>query len=75
MRISYLDTWKGMEEAVRLGLAKSIGVSNFNEKQIQEIYENAVIKPVVNQVEVRPTVEIHAGTYLVQTTVQCLSNK
>ncbi|XP_023943994.2 aldo-keto reductase AKR2E4 [Bicyclus anynana] len=53
--ISYLETWKGMEKTVELGLAKSIGVSNFNEKQIQEIYDNAVIKPVVNQVEINPT--------------------
>ncbi|CAH2235943.1 jg24488 [Pararge aegeria aegeria] len=57
--ISYLETWKGMEEAVKLGLAKSIGVSNFNEKQIQEVHNKAVIKPVVNQFEINPTLTQH----------------
>jgi diketogulonate reductase-like aldo/keto reductase len=46
----YVDTWKGMEECVKLGLAKSIGVSNFNSRQIQRILDIATIKPVANQV-------------------------
>jgi aldehyde reductase len=46
----YVDTWKGMEECVKLGLAKSIGLSNFNSKQIQRVLDIATIKPVVNQV-------------------------
>ena len=45
-----IETWKGMEDAVRLGLAKSIGVSNFNVNQLSKILRNATIKPVVNQV-------------------------
>lgn len=50
----YLDTWKEMEKCVELGLAKSIGVSNFNSKQLQRLLEHANIKPVTNQVEVHP---------------------
>jgi len=46
----YLDTWKGMEECVRLGLTKSIGVSNFNSEQLTRLLEVATIKPVTNQV-------------------------
>jgi diketogulonate reductase-like aldo/keto reductase len=46
----YVDTWKGMEECVKLGLAKSIGLSNFNSGQIQRILDAATIEPVVNQV-------------------------
>lgn len=34
-----------MEEQVRLGRTKSIGLSNFNEDQILTIWENAQIKP------------------------------
>lgn len=41
-----------MEQAVNLGLAKSIGVSNFNEEQLERLYNHANIKPTVNQVEV-----------------------
>lgn len=51
---SYIDTWKAMEQCVQLGLTKSIGVSNFNIKQIKDILEIATIKPVVNQVENHP---------------------
>lgn len=50
--IDYLDTWKGMEEAKALGLAKSIGVSNFNEEQVDRVIENSQVKPAVNQIEV-----------------------
>lgn len=39
-----------MEELVETGLTKSIGVSNFNKKQIENILSAAKIKPVNNQV-------------------------
>lgn len=57
--IDYIETWKGMEEAVKLGLTKSIGVSNFNEEQLKRILDNASVKPVVNQVEINPTLTQH----------------
>lgn len=43
-----------MEECVNLGLAKSIGISNFNAEQIDRLLKNCKIKPVCNQVEVNP---------------------
>ncbi|XP_025416861.1 1,5-anhydro-D-fructose reductase-like [Sipha flava] len=51
---SYLDTWKSMERCVQLGLTKSIGISNFNMKQVKDILGIATIIPVVNQVENHP---------------------
>ncbi len=45
------DTWKQMEELVRLGLTKSIGVSNFNKRQIEDILKIATIPPANNQVK------------------------
>jgi hypothetical protein len=48
--VDYVDTWKAMEECVRLGLTKSIGLSNFNSEQIQRVLDIATIRPVVNQV-------------------------
>jgi diketogulonate reductase-like aldo/keto reductase len=48
--VDYVDTWKAMEECVKLGLTKSIGLSNFNSQQIQRVLDTATIKPVVNQV-------------------------
>ncbi|XP_076241670.1 aldo-keto reductase 1B-like [Calliopsis andreniformis] len=50
----YLDTWRGMEECVKLGLTKSIGLSNFNSQQIDRVLSIAEIKPVMNQIECHP---------------------
>ncbi|RLU19894.1 hypothetical protein DMN91_008453 [Ooceraea biroi] len=50
----YLETWRGMEECVRLGLTRSIGLSNFNSVQIDRVLSIAQIKPVTNQVECHP---------------------
>ncbi|KAG5683456.1 hypothetical protein PVAND_012735 [Polypedilum vanderplanki] len=49
-----LDTYRAMEELVDAGLTKSIGISNFNIKQIDYITKNARIQPVTNQVECHP---------------------
>ncbi|XP_023311655.1 alcohol dehydrogenase [NADP(+)]-like isoform X2 [Anoplophora glabripennis] len=46
-----VETWKVMEQQVKDGLTKAIGLSNFNAAQINKIYENAEIKPAVLQVE------------------------
>lgn len=52
--VDYLDTWGAMEAVLAAGLTKSIGVSNFNESQMQRIIDNSKTKPVVNQVEIHP---------------------
>ncbi|KAL0272490.1 UNVERIFIED_CONTAM: hypothetical protein PYX00_005435 [Menopon gallinae] len=52
--VDYVDTWKAMEECVRKGLTKSIGLSNFNSEQVERVMKAATIKPVVNQVECHP---------------------
>lgn len=36
----YLDTWRAMEDLVDAGVTKSIGVSNFNARQIDRIVAN-----------------------------------
>lgn len=48
--VSIEETWRGMEKCVEKGLAKSIGVSNFNSGQIKRILDCAKIKPVNLQV-------------------------
>lgn len=42
-----------MEEQVKKGRTKSIGLSNFNEKQVLDIWENAQIKPSNLQVSLK----------------------
>lgn len=52
--VDFVDTWKALEECVKEGLTRSIGLSNFNSQQIDRILAVAEIKPVVNQVECHP---------------------
>ena len=52
--VDFIETWRGMEHCVRLGLVRSIGVSNFNSSQLQRILDRCSIKPVVNQIECHP---------------------
>ncbi|KAJ8970468.1 hypothetical protein NQ317_009442 [Molorchus minor] len=49
--VDYVDTWKAMEEVQKKGLTKSIGISNFNSKQVERLLKHASIVPVTNQVE------------------------
>ncbi|ESW17609.1 hypothetical protein PHAVU_007G253700 [Phaseolus vulgaris] len=46
--------WTAMEECQKLGLAKSIGVSNFTCKKLEDLLSFATIPPSVNQVEMNP---------------------
>lgn len=49
--IDHLDTWRAMEKVFKSGKAKAIGLSNFNEEQIQNIIDHATVKPHNLQVE------------------------
>jgi len=53
--VHYTDTYKAMEALVATGKVKSIGLSNFNVEQAQNILHMCKIKPVCNQVEISPT--------------------
>src|SRR5271169_3895381 len=46
--------WPGMERARELGYARSIGVSNFDVVQLDEVLGSATIPPAVNQVQLSP---------------------
>lgn len=51
----YFCAWRAMEEAYRKGLLKAIGVSNFYPNILTNFCEIVDIKPMVNQVELHPT--------------------
>jgi len=48
------DTWEVMEDCVRQGKVRSIGVSNFNRHHLDDLLAYAKIRPVINQIEVHP---------------------
>merc|ERR1712154_663920 len=47
-------SWRALEMAQRLGLVRSIGVSNFGKADLEGLLENASVVPAVNQIEVHP---------------------
>ncbi|KAJ9187591.1 hypothetical protein P3X46_003029 [Hevea brasiliensis] len=52
--MDFKGVWRAMEECQKIGLTKSIGVSNFSCKKLSEILSIAEIPPAVNQVEINP---------------------
>lgn len=50
----YLGAYKAMEEAKKEGKVRSLGLSNFEGKPLQEVLAHAEIKPSVLQVEAHP---------------------
>jgi diketogulonate reductase-like aldo/keto reductase len=44
-----LKVWKGMEEAHKAGLTKSIGVSNHRVRDLEVIIAGGTVIPAVNQ--------------------------
>jgi diketogulonate reductase-like aldo/keto reductase len=46
-----LDTYRALEEAYNEGKVRTIGLSNFNAPQVQEIIDHASVKPTVDQIE------------------------
>lgn len=49
-----LSLFQEMEKLVDTGLVRSIGISNFNSVQVQQVWDSARIKPSVLQIEVHP---------------------
>jgi diketogulonate reductase-like aldo/keto reductase len=48
------DMWRAFVEAQQSGLAREIGVSNFDAALIDEVSESAGVQPAVNQIEWSP---------------------
>lgn len=49
-----LDSWRALEKLKAEGNVRSIGVSNFTVKHLQELLKVAKLRPDVNQVELHP---------------------
>lgn len=53
-RIPIAETWGAMEELVRAGLVKQIGVCNFGTSLLRDLLSSARVRPSVLQVELHP---------------------
>jgi len=50
----YVATWRAMEEVYEAGLARSIGVSNFQPHHLRKLHAETSVRPAVNQIELHP---------------------
>ncbi|PZT54627.1 aldo/keto reductase [Paenibacillus silvae] len=50
----YKGAWKAMEQLYAAGRIRAIGVSNFQIHHLQDLMQDAQVKPMVNQVEFHP---------------------
>jgi amidase len=53
-KVDILETWWAMEELVREGLVRQIGISNFNQPQVERLLEYSSIPPSVHEFESHP---------------------
>ncbi|KAF5364068.1 hypothetical protein D9756_000164 [Leucocoprinus leucothites] len=51
---TFVETYKEMEKLLETGKVKSIGVSNFSIKTLEELLPHVKVVPAVNQVEAHP---------------------
>lgn len=50
----YVDAYRALVECRERGLVRSVGVSNFTEKQLADVIEATGVTPVLSQVELHP---------------------
>ncbi len=53
----YVETWKAFVDLREQGLARSIGVSNFQPSHLERIIDETGVTPTVNQVELHPRLQ------------------
>eukprot|EP00696_Hemimastix_kukwesjijk_P010235 gnl/Hemi2/22867_TR7653_c0_g1_i1.p1 gnl/Hemi2/22867_TR7653_c0_g1~~gnl/Hemi2/22867_TR7653_c0_g1_i1.p1 ORF type:complete len:282 (+),score=67.74 gnl/Hemi2/22867_TR7653_c0_g1_i1:83-928(+) len=49
-----LESWRALEQLLQEGKCRSIGVSNYGVRHLQELFANSTVKPAVNQIELSP---------------------
>jgi 2,5-diketo-D-gluconate reductase A len=60
LRDHYVESWLALEELHHQGLARAIGVSNFEPEHLERVIEAGTIVPAINQVEVHPAFQQRA---------------
>ncbi|WEV51185.1 aldo/keto reductase [Lactobacillus sp. ESL0731] len=49
------ESWRAMEDALKAGKIRAIGVSNFRKNHLDELLKTAGIRPAVNQIYLNPS--------------------
>lgn len=55
--VNILETWWAMEELMKEGLVRQIGVSNFSQAQVEQILRHARVRPSVHELETHPCLQ------------------
>ncbi|MEI7626255.1 MAG: aldo/keto reductase [Actinomycetota bacterium] len=55
----YVETWRALIDLQAQGLARAIGVSNFEPNHLARIIEETGVTPVINQIELHPRFQQH----------------
>lgn len=50
----FMSTWRQMESLVEMGLVKNIGTSNMTVPKFKAVWDDMIIKPAVNEMELHP---------------------
>ena len=53
----YVQAWQSLIELQKQGLARAIGVSNFNQPHLERIIRETGVTPAINQVELHPRLQ------------------
>lgn len=48
--VAHIDTWRVLEDFYFQGKFRAIGISNFNERQIRDLFRQSIVKPMNHQV-------------------------
>ncbi|KAJ5799323.1 err1 [Penicillium psychrosexuale] len=62
VNIDIADTYKAMEQLLKTGKARAIGVSNFNKSEMEHLIKNSSVVPAVHQMECHPWLQQHDFT-------------
>ncbi|APX72677.1 aldo/keto reductase [Companilactobacillus allii] len=49
------ETWRAMEEVLKAGKTRAIGISNFRPQHMDELLKTATVTPMVNQIFLNPS--------------------
>lgn len=60
--IDIVDTYRAMEQLLKTGKVRAIGVSNFNKTEMEHLLKNTSIVPAMHQMECHPWLQQHDFT-------------